>query len=140
MKPDNLLFGVSASAERELPFPALFLCDYGQVSEEGEVETILPPRGWIAPERQLGAKASASGDVYSAGLCMLAILTGTTSFSENHQRRQEKIHSLVLSGEIMFLVQHCLSVDPKGRPSSKRCYELLVSLQKTWLSLFSLQG
>ncbi|AIG64438.1 serine/threonine protein kinase [Corynebacterium atypicum] len=76
LKPDNVLIGADHKVK---------LADFGLVratsTASGTTDTIVGTTAYLSPEQVRGDELTFSSDVYSAGIVLFELLTGTTPFS-----------------------------------------------------------
>ncbi|MGW9405688.1 Stk1 family PASTA domain-containing Ser/Thr kinase [Arthrobacter sp. NPDC055585] len=125
VKPENVLLASSG---------AIKIADFGlarAVTTSTNTGTLVGTVAYLAPELVTGAGADARSDIYSAGIMLYEMLTGSQPFTGEVpiQVAFAHVHSSVpapsaacpgLSEDLDELVLWCTSQDPEGRPVDGR--------------------
>ena len=140
VKPENVLLASSG---------AIKIADFGlarAVTTSTNTGTLVGTVAYLAPELVTGAGADARSDIYSAGIMLYEMLTGSQPFTGEVpiQVAFAHVHSSVpapsaacpgLAEDLDELVLWCTSQDPEDRPVDGRA--LLASF---WLALKSFRA
>ncbi|GAA1352370.1 Stk1 family PASTA domain-containing Ser/Thr kinase [Arthrobacter koreensis] len=125
VKPENVLLASSG---------AIKIADFGlarAVTTSTNTGTLVGTVAYLAPELVTGAGADARSDIYSAGIMLYEMLTGSQPFTGEVpiQVAFAHVHSSVpapsaacpgLAEDLDELVLWCTSQDPEGRPVDGR--------------------
>ncbi|MFF2607113.1 Stk1 family PASTA domain-containing Ser/Thr kinase [Arthrobacter koreensis] len=125
VKPENVLLASSG---------AIKIADFGlarAVTTSTNTGTLVGTVAYLAPELVTGAGADARSDIYSAGIMVYEMLTGSQPFTGEVpiQVAFAHVHSSVpapsaacpgLAEDLDELVLWCTSQDPEGRPVDGR--------------------
>jgi hypothetical protein len=106
------------------------IADFGLAVAANELDSANPYAGtpaYMAPEQIRGGPITARSDIYSLGLILYELFTGTRLFTgsfdeirDAHQRPKPRPSTIVkeLDPELERLILRCLEEDPLLRPSS----------------------
>ena len=144
LKPGNL---------RVTPDNVLKILDFGlaqlMTAPEDVTLTELPAAhgplagtpGYVSPEQLEGREPDTRSDIYSAGVVLYELATGSKPFAQRGQLLADAIlHSLPtaprlknkeVSAELEAVILKCLEKDPKLRYQSAR--DLLADLERLWM-------
>ena len=120
VKPSNLLLEATGRAR-----PHLRLSDFGIASPRGEPRLTMPSMvlgtpGWLSPESLAGAEPDPRQDLWAAGTCAVAMLTG----DQGRGARLPMDRPLPVAAPpgvpvaLWRLVRHLTEPDPADRPAT----------------------
>ena len=120
VKPENILLTNDDDAK---------LADFGLVKDPARPRTMLDARpgtpGWMAPEQESGAEATALSDIYAFGLVAFRLLTGR-SWDETASANI----AASVKHPIAALLTRCLDDDPDARPDAQTAFDEWTTLDE----------
>jgi uncharacterized protein YjbI with pentapeptide repeats len=91
IKPENII----VNTDREL---AIYLVDFGLYSDNADLLDIVGTPGFIPPEQLVDFKFTSAADIYSLGVSLFCLLTGTPTSKAEHLldvRYRHQLHQLL---------------------------------------------
>jgi serine/threonine-protein kinase len=120
LKPANVMLDESGQAR---------ITDFGLAAVAGTVESRdirSGTPGYMAPEQWAGEEVTERSDIYSLGLVLYELFTGSRALSDHAQQEIAPPSAIVsdMDSRVERLILQCLSKDPAGRPPSANAVRL----------------
>ncbi|MDB4942857.1 MAG: serine/threonine protein kinase [Labilithrix sp.] len=132
VKPDNVVL-VASVDDDEQPTELVKVCDFGIAvgPSDGAMSVVAGTPDYMSPEQCRGEALDGRSDVYSCGVMLFELATGTMPFDaptpqqllNRHLYAEPVVPSRAFPGidaRLEALILRCLAKEPAGRPASMR--------------------